>query len=128
MLKRCFRILVIPPEYFIKVQAQIPSALCTIYNFIKINHPNEEGLPKSINSEYSSPIPDPGDDTVRWTQSTENDEIEDIKIWRDRIAQDMWEDVQRNLEAREGSGSGNYDDDDDDEYFSEDGLETDLFI
>ena len=127
VLKHCFRILVIPPEYSIKVQAQIPSALCAIYNFIKINHPNEEELPKSINSEYSSPIPDPGDDTVRWTQSTENDEIEDIKIWRDRIAQDMWEDFHRNLEAREGSRSGHYDDDYD-EYFSEDGLETDLFI
>ena len=33
----------------------------------------------------------------------------------------------RNLEARERSGNGHYDDDDD-EYFSEDGLETDLFI
>ena len=127
MLKHRFRILVIPPEYSIKVQAQIPSALCAIYNFIKINHPNKEELPKSIISEYSSPIPDPGDDTVRQTQSMENDEIEDIKIRRDRIAQDMWEDFQRNLEAREGRGSGHYDDDND-EYFSEDGLETDLFI
>ena len=36
----------------------------------------------------------------------ENDEIEDIKIRRDRVAQDMWEDFQRNLEAREGSRSG----------------------
>ena len=127
MLKRCFHILVIPPEYSIKVQAQIHSALCAIYNIIKINHPNKEELFKSINSEYSSPIPGPGDDTVRRMQSTENDEIEDIKIRRDRIAQDMWEDFQRNLEAREGSRSGHYDGDND-EYFSEDGLETDLFI
>ena len=81
-----------PPRIF---YSQIPSALCTIYNFIKINHPNKEELPKSINSEYSSPIPDPGDDTVRQMQSMENDEIEDIKIRRDRIAQDMWEDFQK---------------------------------
>ena len=90
MLKHYFHILVIPPEYSIKVQAQIPSALCANYNFIEINNPNEEELPKSINSEFSSPIPNPGDDTVRWMQSMENDEIEDIKIWRDRITQDMW--------------------------------------
>ena len=45
VLKCCFCILVIPPEYSIKVQAQIPSTLCTIYNFIKINNPNKEELP-----------------------------------------------------------------------------------
>ena len=34
ILKRCFRILQLPTEYSIKIQARIPTALCAVYNFI----------------------------------------------------------------------------------------------
>src|ERR1700734_2352747 len=57
VLKRRFRILVIPPEYSVKVQAQIPSALCAIHNFIRIHDHEEDELPNLGNSEYSSSIP-----------------------------------------------------------------------
>ena len=41
VLKRRFRILVIPPEYDMDIQAKIPSALCCIHNIIRQHDPEE---------------------------------------------------------------------------------------
>ena len=113
VLKRRFRILVIPPEYSVKVQAQIPSALCAIHNFIKFHDPKEDKPPNLGNSEYSSSIPNPGDDGVRQVNYAEDDAF--VAARRDKIAQDMWDSYQRILEARALAGDESGDDEDEDE-------------
>jgi hypothetical protein len=40
VMKRQWRILVIPPEYDLDTQAHIPAALCAIHNFIQILDPD----------------------------------------------------------------------------------------
>jgi DDE superfamily endonuclease len=122
VLKRRFRILVIPPEYSFKVQARIPSALCAIHNFIQVHDPMEGELPNHGNSEYSSSIPNPGDNGVRQMDFSEDDISEDVTVRRDKIAQDMWDSYQRILEDREGlegEESGNDDDDDGNDNFTD---------
>ena len=42
VLKRRYRILLLAPEYSLEIQAQIPSALAAIHNFIRL-HDSEEG-------------------------------------------------------------------------------------
>ena len=108
-LKRRFRILVIPPEYSVKVQAQIPSALCAIHNFIRIHHSNEGEMTNLKNSEYSSSIPNPGDNGV--LQMNYVEEANDVTVHRDKIAQDMWDSYQRVLEVREGNEEDENEDD-----------------
>ena len=107
--------MVIPPEYSVKVQAQIPSALCAIHNFIRIHDPKEDKLPDLENSEYFSSIPNPGDDGVRQMDYTENDISDDVAFRRDKIAQDMWDSYQRVLQARNEEEGGNEDDEDDED-------------
>jgi hypothetical protein len=119
VLKRRFRILVIPPKYSVKVQAQIPSALCAIHNFIRTHDPKEDELPNLGNSEYSSSIPNPGDDGVRQMNHGENDVSDDVTVRRDKIAQDMWDSYQRVLEDRELEGDESGYEDDDDNNFTE---------
>lgn len=117
VLKRRFRILVIPPEYSVKVQAQIPSALCAIHNFIRIHDPQEDEPSNILNSEYSSSIPNPGDDGVRQVNIAEEDTVFDnVTIRRDKIAQEMWDSYQRILEARAGEGYVSGDEDDEDDF------------
>lgn len=92
VLKWHFHILLIPSEYYVKVQAQIPSALCAIHNFIQIHNPKEE-------------IPNPGDNEVQQVDY-ENNVYGDVAARQDKIAQDMWDSYQRVLEARGEDESG----------------------
>jgi hypothetical protein len=123
VLKRRFRILVIPPEYSVKVQAQIPSALCAIHNFIRIHDSTEEEELNLGNSEYSSSIPNPGDDGVRQVNHGEDDDVSEVAIRRNKIAQDMWDSYQRVLQAREALGES--EDEEDDDNFNEEMLYED---
>jgi hypothetical protein len=130
VLKRRFRILVIPPEYSVKVQAQIPSALCAIHNFIRIHDSTEEEELELLNlgnSEYSSSIPNPGDDGVRQVNHGEDDDDSEVAIRRDKIAQDMWDSYQRVLQAREALGESG-DEEDDDDFNEEMSYEDNDFI
>ena len=43
VLKQRFRILQLPPEYDISIQALIPSALAALHNFIQRYNPDEIG-------------------------------------------------------------------------------------
>jgi hypothetical protein len=123
VLKRRFRILIIPPEYSVKVQAQIPSALCAIHNFIQIYDPKEDELPDIGHPEYSNnSIPNPGDDGVRQINYGEDDVLDDVAVRRDKIAQDMWVSYQTILEGRREDEGG-----DDSENDSEDNLYQDEF-
>ena len=44
VLKWCFQILLIAPEYDLEVQARIPAALCAIHNFIQEHDLDEGGM------------------------------------------------------------------------------------
>ena len=98
VLKRRFRILCLAPEYNMQIQAQIPAALCAIHNFISHHDPDEDEM---------EDFDDGGNDEHR----AYNEEAIEPSVRRDRIAQEMWDDYQRLLEARqEGTES------DDDEF------------
>ena len=63
VLKRCFQILLVAPEYSLEIQAQIPAALCAIHNFIRtyetddtITEPNylDNGAPNNYDHAASA--------------------------------------------------------------------------
>ena len=58
ILKHCFRILTIPPESSMAIQAHIPLALCTIHNFIWIHDDIPRMWQRSVEMEiYISVYP-----------------------------------------------------------------------
>ena len=88
VLKHCFRILLIAPEYGLDIQAQIPSALCAIHNFnCKHDLPDSEAF--SNDGAYF----DDNDDTNNEPHPTDDvGEENNGSMMRDQIAQEMWED------------------------------------
>jgi hypothetical protein len=92
VLKRRFRILIIPPAYSPEVQARIPAALCAIHNFIREFDSSEGKLPAdNISFEYG------GSNEDAEVSGGNNDRTDSR---RDRIAEDMWRDYQRILMER----------------------------
>lgn len=78
------------------VQAQIPAALCSVHNFIRLHDPAEGNLP-----DADHPIGDAH--TANWEQEpAENHPArhDDVHLMRDRIAEAMWVDYQRILQER----------------------------
>ena len=65
VLKRRFRILLIAPEYNLKVQARIPVALSALHNFIRIHDPEEGSVSEDINDHYVSNDTDGNETTSR---------------------------------------------------------------
>ncbi len=97
VLKRCFCILVIPCEFNMAVQARIPPALCALHNFIRTHDSEEIG-------EFPPDLVDPsqGEQNGSLGQGTASRaEVRRAQALRDQIAQDMWEDYQRELQERE---------------------------
>lgn len=121
VLKRRFRILLIPPEYSVKVQAQIPSALCAIHNFIQIHDSKSIQVPTGTGN--------PGDNLNEVRQCEEDtnvmvSQVDDVDVRRDKIAEDMWTSYQIILEARRhgdmGENESDLEDSDEEEEASED--------
>ena len=88
VLKRRFRILVVPPQYGMNIQARIPPALSCIHNIIRKLDPAElddieaaslqsDAAPGSIGSIVDS-VP------------TRSDHAQ-MSAMQDRIARDMWD-------------------------------------
>ena len=94
VLKRCFRILLLAPEYSLEIQAQIPAALAAIHNFIHIHDPDDEG-PLIANNDNSSHDYSHEDCGPIFTHNNE-----DVDEQQDQIAQAMWDDYQRVCEER----------------------------
>jgi hypothetical protein len=95
-----------------KVQAQIPSTLSAIHNFIQLHDPKEAKLP-----EYDTGHQDftfnAGDGMAQQGAHDNDDDIPDeVKIRCDRIAQAMWESYQKILEERKQNDDDSEDDDD----------------
>ena len=93
VLKRRFRILVLPPEYSMKIKALIPPALCAIHNFIRRYDPNEiESLvvpevdvPMDIDPQIFGTLAEQLPTRASRRTAEENP---------DNIAQAMWDDYQ----------------------------------
>jgi hypothetical protein len=120
VLKRRFRILLIGPEYSVKFQAKIPSALCAIHNFIHRHDPKEGELPGG-DPEHSNVGSNAGDEGVQQMNYAEHGVPEEVTARRDRIAQAMWESYQRILEARrqENDEDDGNEEDSEDDYLTE---------
>jgi hypothetical protein len=94
VLKRRFRILLLPPEYSLDIQARIPVALSAIHNFICTHEPGEEPSlesPDILANDNSDEAPAAG--IVE----------QEADVRRDSIAQELWDDY---LRVREERGTG----------------------
>ena len=114
VLKRRFHILLLAPEYDLDIQAQIPTALCAIHNFIRKHDPDEGPLLEARDHR--------GRDVGHDIPATEEVEQQGTTMGtkRDQIAQAMWEDYQRVLVERGTQDSDSLDDDelsDEETYF-----------
>jgi DDE superfamily endonuclease len=96
ILKKRFRILLLPPTYDMTTQIRIPAALCCIHNFI-LAHDSEEGdLPgDDYIPDFGNSDDDPHDDTQPRVPADIDEEAHGRGERRDRIARKMWEQYQR---------------------------------
>jgi hypothetical protein len=86
VLKRCFRVLLLAPEYSLEIQARIPAALCAIHNFICIHDPIDEVMYTDDDDSNNGVVSN--DDTIEAVAA----EADQPLARRDRIAQQMWDD------------------------------------
>ena len=101
IFKRRFRVFTRPLEYTSLDQARLISALAALHNFIQVHDPNEvtftalEGTQSLQNG--------PGDvenEEVNRSHYISPEERQQAARTRDRIALDMWDDYQRELQRR----------------------------
>ena len=103
-----------------KIQARIPPALAALHNFILEHDPDERVDPKVRDPTPGAGV-DPDEIMARRLQgelATERRTLEESEageILRDEIADAMWADYQRVLQAREEAGEMDVDSDDDNE-------------
>jgi hypothetical protein len=115
VLKRRFRILLLAPEYGLRIQAQIPSALSAIHNFICIHDRDEGPLleERDLHDRIGYIL---GDMDLAVEDDREATEMRDK---RDRIAEAMWEDYQSILEGQDNRVADEDMEEDDDELFND---------
>jgi hypothetical protein len=105
--------LLLPPEYSLNIQAQIPAALCAIHNFIR-THDHDEGsilAERDLHNQDNAVFEAAGDlDLEEPEQGTT------MSARRDQIAQEMWEDYQQILMERLGDVEESASDDDNDNH------------
>ncbi|KAF8221939.1 hypothetical protein L208DRAFT_1325248, partial [Tricholoma matsutake] len=105
VLKQCFHILLLAPEFSIRVQAQIVSVLCATHNFMK-HHDSKEGELPDKNSGHST----------FEINYIEEDVPAEVVAHCDQIAQNMWESYQRILEERGMDAEDSSEDKSEDDY------------
>jgi len=104
VLKKCFHILLIGPEYDIIIQAQIPVALCAIHNFICIHNPQEELTDEESHNQGGHT----GNTFVQHLSNVEgNNANGPVSHWQNQIAQLMWNSYQAILQECKGSNNLN---------------------
>jgi hypothetical protein len=99
VLKKCFKILLLPPAYGMDIQAQILATLCALHNFIREHESddndqtlNQDGMARIKSDNDTTPRQEAGPDT------TNKDDI--LAVRRDTIAQSMWDDYQQRVLGR----------------------------
>ena len=99
VLKRRFRILQLPPEYNMRIQAQVPAALAALHNFIRQYDPEEIRMFKD-DQPFEFPIgahPESTGELGRGRITPHKRAQANER--RDRIAADMWEQYRLYLES-----------------------------
>ena len=98
MIKRWFKILIIPPEYSLDIQARVFPALAAIHNYILEKDPVEidDMLPPS-DDDIVARVEDTGRLATEYPRRAER---ERATVRRDQIAEFMWVDYQRILRER----------------------------
>ncbi|KIN99393.1 hypothetical protein M404DRAFT_30450 [Pisolithus tinctorius Marx 270] len=103
VIKCRFRILSLVPPFNLRTQAQLPAALCTLHNFIRIHDPFEGKLPEDFGAPFDAGVQ--GGDGLEGPSVLEgNGEHPEACILHDQIAEAMWIDYQAILREREGAG------------------------
>lgn len=99
VLKRRFKILIVPPELSLDIQARIPAALAGIHNYIRRHDPNElEDVDLRVAEDLQPGTqPDLGNLATSHITAGEKHQAD---IRRDAIAQQMWEQYQEELRRR----------------------------
>jgi hypothetical protein len=107
ILKKRFRILLLPPEYDMEIQARIPSALCALHNFIRQHDPLEFiDLDEELGSgnEEHRDHGDHGLDghdhgELSTTSVVDASERDRARTKRDHIANEMWVQYQLDMQS-----------------------------
>ena len=100
VLKRRFRILILPPEFSMKIQVKIPPALCALHNFIRKYDPSEIGELTDDDDNSDSDIdcfPGPQRFGLLAETLVTRDSRRTAEQLRDDIAEAMWTDYNRYL-------------------------------
>nr|GAT44780.1 predicted protein [Mycena chlorophos] len=100
VIKKRWRVLVIPPSYRMSIQARIPPALAALHNFI-LQHDPEDRVDPTIRDD-PSPGYHPRMDNIGdiATERHNAEESEEGVALRDRVADEMWEQYQDYLTTR----------------------------
>jgi hypothetical protein len=99
VLKKCFKILTLPPAYGMDIQARILAALCALHNFIKEHESDNND--QTLNQDSMAGIE--SDDNTIFEQAAGLDIIDKDNIMavkRDAIAQSIWGDYQQRILGR----------------------------
>lgn len=120
IVKRRYRILHLPIEYNLDVQARLPAALAALHNFLRINTSPDEDAELGNDESDSDDEEDGGhgvvvvDDGEVGTAATGNTaQIRaEANAMRDRIAQAMWDDYQALIAQRDVEDNESDDDSD----------------
>ena len=116
VLKRCFCILLLAPEYNLDMQARIPVALCALHNFIRVHDPFEDNTINNFEDDDGLVDPGGNSQSVADAGTDEVDFFADAnggnQLWNE-IATCMWRDYQNILRERlEQMDIDNIDEDD----------------
>jgi hypothetical protein len=113
VLKKRFKILLLPPAYGMDIQAQIPGALCALHNLIREHKSDDDD--QTLNQDSMARIKSDDNTTPAGPDTTDKDNI--MAVRQDAIAQSMWDDYQQRILGRyldtDDVGTNNDSDDDD---------------
>ena len=96
VVKRRWRVLTLPPEYSMHIQARIPASLCALHNFITgfdeevFNAPDFDWMTMHFNERDDMPLA--VDDDEEPMEPAVGEEMVRMNRRRDEIAQLMWAD------------------------------------
>jgi hypothetical protein len=99
VLKHKWRILLLPPEYTMDIQARIPTALCALHNFIRQFNPEDFYDPELGGINLLNEEDDVGQGVIG-NGPADPVERRRADTCRDAIAREMWIDYQEELRNR----------------------------
>ena len=107
VLKRRYRILLLPPEYSLEIQSRLPAGLAAIHNFILTHNPpdgDSSELVDDADQEFRGngrPYEGENPTVAADGEGDANFGNVEARLMRDEIAQAMWDDYQALLRGRQ---------------------------